>query len=53
MVGAIARGLTLADFEVMTVGMIIGYITTYNNVYTKDDNKEQIREANQSDFNNF
>ena len=52
MVSALARGLALADFEVMTVGMIIDYITTYNNLHF-DGQEDEAREATQSDFNNF
>jgi hypothetical protein len=51
MVGAIGRGLTLADFEVMTVGMIMGYIAMHNNLHSEHLN--DVREANQDDFNNF
>ena len=47
MVAAINKGLTLSDFEELTIGMIIDYIVTYNN----DD--EEIREADQSDFDAF
>ena len=32
MLKAFERGLTLRDFEIMTFGMIIDYIITYNNV---------------------
>ena len=46
------RGLSLADFENMTVGMLIGYITTYNNLNSKEE-KEEMREATQSDYDNF
>ena len=51
MVAALTRGLTLSDFEVLTVGMIIGFITKFNNMH--DDNTDKTREANQSDFNSF
>ena len=32
MVGALLRGLTLQDFETLTVGMLVDYIRTYNDV---------------------
>lgn len=54
MLRAIERGLTLRDFEDMTVGMITDFIITYNN--EQDENKEdedEIRIADQSDFNRF
>jgi len=44
----------LIDFENMTVGMILDYIITYNNLITKADNEEdEIREATQEDFDKF
>ena len=49
---AIERGLSLRDFDNMTVGMIIDLIITYNNLNNKDD-EEEVREANQNDFDNF
>ncbi|QNO14921.1 hypothetical protein HYG86_09115 [Alkalicella caledoniensis] len=48
MVGAIKRGLTLSDFENLTIGMIIGYITTYNGL-----DQEESREATQEDIDAF
>lgn len=51
---AIERGLTLSDFEHLTLGMITGFITTYNNEHLKDDEKkDSIRSAIQPDFDNF
>lgn len=52
MLRAFERGLTLADFNELTFGMILGFITTYNNEHL-DDDEEHIREANQSDFDKF
>jgi len=49
MVRAIERGLSLCDFENMTIGMILDYIATYNNLNSSEE-KEEIREASQSDF---
>lgn len=54
MVGALKRGLSINDFKEMTLGMIVGYITEWNNQGLSDDEKvEQIREARQSDFDSF
>lgn len=54
MVRAIERGLSLVDFENMTVGMILDYIITYNNLNIKaDDEEDEIREATQEDFDKF
>ncbi len=50
MVRAIERGLSLLNFEEMTVGFIIGYITTYNNLYSNEEEKEEVRIADQADF---
>lgn len=52
MVRAIERGLSLDSFENMTVGMILDYVITYNNVNTEDD-ENTVREASQKDFDNF
>ena len=52
MLRATERGLTLSDFNELTLGMILGYITTYNNERL-DEDEEYIREANQSDFDKF
>ena len=54
MLRALERGLTLADFEDLTLGMIIGFITTYNNERLTDDEKEDsVRVATQADFDVF
>jgi len=54
MVRALERGLTLRDFEDLTVGMIIDYIITYNNLNVNEDEEEdEVREAAQADFDAF
>lgn len=54
MVRALERGLTLRDFEDLTVGMIIDYIITYNNLNVNEDEEEdEVREATQADFDAF
>ena len=54
MLRALERGLTLADFEDLTLGMIIGFITTYNNERLGEDEKEDsVRMATQADFDKF
>ncbi|NLY09207.1 MAG: hypothetical protein GXZ11_04815 [Tissierellia bacterium] len=56
MTGAISRGILLKDFEDMTVGQIVDYCKTYNEVnYPKDEKekKNSNRDANQSDFDRF
>ena len=51
MVRAIERGLSLRDFEELTIGMIIGYIITYNECNSNEE--EQDRQATQADFDAF
>lgn len=54
MTGAIARGLSLNDFDRMTLGQIIDYCITYNEINKQDkEDKEETRQATQHDFNNF
>jgi len=54
MMRALERGLCLADFEIMTVGMIMGYIITCNNEHLDDDEKEDsVRIAGQADYDAF
>jgi len=54
MLRALERGLTLADFEDLTLGMIIGFIATYNNERLGEDEKEDtVRTATQVDFDRF
>lgn len=52
--GAIERGLTLKDFEEMTIGMIIDYVITYNNAHlNEEDENEEVRLATQADFDRW
>lgn len=54
MLRAIERGLTLRDFEDLTLGMIIGFITTHNNERLEEDEKEDsVRTATQADFDRW
>lgn len=54
MLRAIERGLTLRDFEHLTLGMILGYVVTYNNEHLDDNEKEDtVRTATQADFDRF
>lgn len=52
MVRAIERGITILDFNELTVGMIIGYIATYNHINEKNDETEVI-DATQEDYDAF
>ena len=54
MLRAIERGLTLRDFEELTLGMILGYVVTYNNEHLDANEKEDtVRQATQVDFDAF
>ena len=54
MLRSIERGLPLSEWENMTTGMILGLITTYNNEYLDEDEKEdEGRIATQSDYDRF
>ena len=51
MLRALERGLSLNDFENLTVGMILDYIIEYNNEHLEDDEREDtIKQAGQYDF---
>jgi len=47
---ALERGITLSDFDNLTIGMIMDILITGNNERVEDDG---IREAGQSDFDSF
>lgn len=55
MLRAVERGLTAADFDRMTLGMIIDYIITYNNFNISEgsDKEDIIIEASQAEFDAF
>jgi len=54
MLRALERGLTLRDFEDLTFGMILGFITTYNNEHLDDDEREDtVRMASQADYDRW
>lgn len=53
-VRSLERGILLKDFEDLTMGQIMDIIVTFNNLnLDKDEKEEEIREATQSDFDNF
>lgn len=39
--------------EMMTIGMCLEYIETYNEVHHPETKKNKIRDAKQSDFDSF
>lgn len=52
MAGAISRGLTLKDFDNMTIGQIVDYCKTYNDLNKSPEEKET-KIASQKDFDKF
>ena len=52
MAGAIARGLSLSDFEKMTIGQVVDYVITYNEIH-EEKQESGDRKATQQDFDNF
>ena len=54
MTGAITRGLNLRDFDSMTIGQIVDYCKTYNDLNKSPEEKEkETRKASQKDFDRF
>ncbi|HHX60617.1 MAG TPA: hypothetical protein GX707_07880 [Epulopiscium sp.] len=54
MTHAISRGLTLRDFNVLSIGMILDYITQYDGLRGDKSKDEGILEqATQEHFNSF
>ncbi len=53
MVRALERGISLSDFNDLTIGMLTDYITTYNNIYNTESKEGEARAATQEDFDNF
>ena len=52
-VQALSRGLALADFEILTIGMIIDIIIEHDNLSVDPDDDSATRIANQNDMNSF
>ena len=53
MVAANSRGLTLADWDILTFGMIVDYIIEHDNLSVDPDDDSIIRHATQDDYNRF
>ncbi len=56
MLRSIERGISLDQWDYMTVGMILDYIIAFNNSYIDEEaeeKEEEIREATQVDFDAF
>lgn len=52
MIHAIKRGLLLADFKELSVGMLLDYISQYDALYNAHE-EENVICADQSHFNQF
>lgn len=54
MAGAISRGLTLRDFDTMTIGQIVDYCKTYNEINKPaEERAKDTKIASQKDFDRF
>lgn len=54
MTGAITRGLTLKDFDSMTIGQIVDYCKTYNDLNKSSEERDkETKIASQKDFDRF
>jgi hypothetical protein len=54
MVHAVARGLMLSDFHELSVGMILDYISCYDELHDMENhNENSARLSNQADFDAF
>ena len=57
MAGALSRGLTLRDFDNLSVGQIVDYAIAYNKqnkpIDEEFDDKETVRNATQDDIDRF
>lgn len=51
MAGAISRGLSLSDFNDLTIGQIVDYCITYNE--SDQNQEEKVIKATQEDYDNF
>ena len=47
------RGLTLKDFDNMTIGQIVDYCKTYNELNKPDEERKETKKASQKDFDRF
>ena len=52
LVGAIKRGLTIKDFEEMTIGMMLDYFQEYDGISDPKD-EDTVRSASQEDFDRW
>ena len=54
MSGAISRGLTMSDLDDLTIGQVVDYCITHNNLSSpQEEEKEGKRKATQEDWDNF
>lgn len=54
MIHALKRGLLIADFYELSIGMILDYINQYDQLCScKETEEDSNRKASQSDFDSF
>lgn len=53
MVHALKRGILIADFHELSIGMILDYINQYDYLHGNKEKQELSKWARQSEFNNF
>ncbi|MHC1747355.1 MAG: hypothetical protein AB9856_03080 [Cellulosilyticaceae bacterium] len=52
MAHALSRGILIADFNALSVGMILHYIARYDVIHSRKE-EEHVRVAGQKEFNRF
>lgn len=53
MVHALKRGVVIADFNVLSIGMILDYINKYDQMHSDKKGQSSSIEAMQNDFDTF
>ena len=53
MVHALKRGLVIADFHELSIGMVLDYINQYDQMHSNEKDLSSSIEARQKDFDTF
>lgn len=53
MVHALKRGLVIADFHELSIGMVLDYINQYDQMHSNEKDLSSSIEAGQKDFDTF
>ena len=51
MLRSLELGISLREWDVLTVGMILGFKTLFESEHSQDEN--EVRQATQADFDSF